>query len=87
MAAILAYDIGFIVISWDFNRILLFLTNWTLVLTLLCLALSLFLHSSDKGWLNAMAVHHSVFEIASILNVVTVVVYWTLCHSETMKSE
>ena len=85
MVMCLALDIVFVVTSWNLHRLVQFFTNWTLLMTFLVLSLSLYLHwkgdDRDK-WV--MTVHHVCFELAVTMNLVTVVVYWTLCHSETL---
>ena len=65
-----------------------YLTNWALLLslalTLLVLKCSIDPHSkAKKGWLAAT---HIFFELATVINVVVVPVYWGTIHSTSIKN-
>ena len=86
MSVALLLDVAFVCHSWSPHRILQFLTNWTLVATIIVLMLSIWLNSSKSRpqSLTLRATHHFLFELTSLLNAVTMVVYWGMLHQDTL---
>ena len=82
-------DAVFVVISFGWHRLLLFFTNWTLLATIVFLILTTILHvkgSKQKTGLEILAIHHLLFEITAVFNLITMVVYWSMLHEETANS-
>ena len=86
MIIFLALDVIFVLQSFGSYRLLRFFTNWTLCATLIMLCLSLILHATEEKshYILLLGLHHFLFEITSIMNLITTSVYWSLLHEETM---
>ena len=85
MILLLLTDIVFVCWSFGPYRMLQFLTNWTLAVTLVVLMLSYWLHSNlFPQSICLKATHHFLFELGTLLNSITVIVYWSILHESTI---
>lgn len=87
-------DLTFIVTLWGAYQLLVKMTYITEIMSSLWLFLSIVLHhkgspkDSDKGKqsLGLLALHHIAFELSVLTNTITMVIYWSLLHKETINS-
>ena len=89
MVTMLTTQVGLLVYTWDAYRLVKFFTNWCLLATLFSISLSLKCSLDTaivdkKGWL---AWHHFLFQITCPMNVICVLVYWSLLHAETITDQ
>ena len=87
MIGLLAADIVFIIQSFNAHRLIQRFSNWALIATMISLTLSYICHRlGDNSPLSLLAIHHLMFEMTALFNMITVTVYWGLLHKETMTS-
>ena len=90
MIVLMVADIIFLCCSWSPWSLISYFTNWTLILDIICISLSILLHikvidkASEKNWLNTLAYQHFLFELTAICNTITVVAYWGFLHEFAM---
>ena len=61
----------------------MFFTNWTLLVTIVFLAVAIAAQKSESYSL--LAIHHLLFEISFVMNIVVVSVYWSTLHHDSLK--
>lgn len=71
-------NVLFIVWIYNLHRLTLFFTNWTLIVT--CIYFAVAIAASKYGTPKLLAWHHLLFEVSAIMNIVVVVVYWSMLH-------
>ncbi len=71
-------NVLFIIYIYGVGRLSLYFTNWTLLVT--CVYLSVATFISDKSSYTMLAIHHMLFEVSFVMNVVVVCVYWSILH-------
>ena len=75
-------NVLFIIYVYGLGRLSLYFTNWTLLMT--CIYLGVATVVSDKSSYTALAIHHILFEISLVMNVVVVCIYWSILHEESL---
>ena len=68
-------NVAFIVHIYNFARLGMYFTNWTLVVTVLYLVLAI--ASTNTRSLSLLALHHIWFEISFMMNIIVVIVFWS----------
>ena len=81
-------DVYFICQTFGPYRLVMFFTNWTLMFTIAKLALCFICEQRGGNAKKAkshklLALTHIIAELASLMNVITVSIYWPLLHAET----
>ena len=68
-----------------------YFTNWANVSTVVVICLSFVFHVRmlihAEKWLNLLAFYHFMMELTSLMNSITVPVYWILLHEDAMANE
>jgi hypothetical protein len=77
-------SIALIISIYGPYRLLQFFTNWTLLVTLAYHLAGIWASRSRN--LKALATHHLTFEIAMLMNIVTVSIYWGTIYKEDVKT-
>ena len=81
---LLLSSVGIITTVYNYNlyRLFQYFTNWTQVATFLQVLLGIVGSYKDLGY-GVLAGHHVLFEAATLMNIITVTVYWSLLHDES----
>lgn len=69
----------------DITHMLLFFTNWTTWFTVIYFASALLLQHSKKQSNTLLAVHHILFQLAFVMNILVMLVYWPLLYKLDMQ--
>lgn len=77
------YNVGLIVSIYNWHRLMMFFTNWTLLVTTLYLAVAII--ASRTRSLSVLASHHILFEISFMMNFITCSVFWAVLFDEAME--
>ena len=83
MILLLSFDVLFICHSFSVASLISYFTNWALVINIIFLSLSVFLHAknaTDTQWYKTLAAHHFFFEVATAMNTLTMIAYWGFIH-------
>ena len=70
---------------FDWSRIITKFTNWTLIITLTNLIATLLCTHGGEKTQPKLAAAHLTFELGIIMNIVTILLYWTLLHKSALK--
>jgi hypothetical protein len=76
-------NIAFIVHIYNFHRLIMFFTNWTVCMTVVYFLIAI--PASRTRSLLLLAMHHVCFEIMFMMNFIVVVVFWSLLYNEAIK--
>lgn len=77
-----AFNIGNIVHIYNWHRLTMFFTNWTLLVTTLYLLVAM--RTVKTRSLSMLALHHILFEIMFMMNFITVTVFWAVLYNEAI---
>ena len=81
--ALLVADAAFVLYSFEENKLTKYFTGWTEVGTIITFALNIYLHSGSvdrKPSQVVLKVHHFLFSMMAMSNVVTTFIYWMFLH-------
>jgi len=83
---LLAANLGnvfFIIYLYDPHYLMLTFSNWTVQATSIYLALSITAHHYKK-WLSVLALYHVWFEVMFMMNIITMLVFWSTLYGQTI---
>ncbi len=69
----------------EITHMLLFFTNWTTWFTVFYFTIALVLQHSKKKSNSLLAIHHIFFQLAFVMNILVVVIYWPLLYKIDMQ--
>jgi hypothetical protein len=76
-------NVWYIIHLYEAYRLMMFFTNWTLLVTSFYFVLAIFAVRSRS--LSLLATHHVIFEISFMMNIIVVVVFWSILYEEAIE--
>lgn len=83
LCAVNLANVWFICHLYEPGRLVMFFTNWTLLVTILYLAIAIPASSSKR--MGLLALHHILFEVSFMMNLIVVTVFWSVIYRDSIE--
>lgn len=77
------FNVWLIVELYEAYRLMMFFTNWTLLITCCYLLIAIFAARTES--MSLLALHHVIFEISFMMNLIVVTVFWSILYDEAIE--
>lgn len=82
---LMSLSVAFIISRWGPFRLIVFMTNWALCLTIFWVLVSLYISRVPTASMHMLAINHLLFSVVLPMNFLVLSVYWTVLHKKVME--
>jgi len=82
LLAVNLFNVWYVIHLYEPYRLMMFFTNWTLLIT--CLYFMLVILAANTKRMGLLALHHIIFEISFMMNLIVVTVFWTVIYKDAL---